>query len=237
MQTGEGNSAGMTGAKTFLTSDKPAIPMHYPGFILRTLCKDGHAAEDLLAGTGLTADQFVDPYFRAPFDSGKRFVINVLEQTGDPHIGLRIARVFEAHIMGLPAYTAMNAATFRDALEILNRFFSMTFPAMELRFPSEAGGLGDGELAIRLRPRFPVDEISYFASCSALIVCHQLLKGILRERIVASRFETYVSEPDDWAVVAPDFDPIPVLFDAPENRLIFKGEFLDRPLPGADPLN
>ena len=236
--TDEGRSTpNAAGGRWVLTSDKPTVPMHYPGFILRTLCKEGYDADDLLAGTGLTPEQFVDPYFRAHFNVGKRFVLNTLEITADPHIGLRLARKFEAHVMGLPAYTAMNAPSFLDALGVLSRFFSMTFPAMELSFPSGGAGLKPGEAAIRLRPRFPVDEIAYFASCSALIVCHQLLKAILREPIVASRFETYVSEPEDWSTVAAEFDPIPASFGAAENLLIFQDGLLDRPLPGADPIN
>jgi len=226
-----------TGGLWVLPGDKPTVPMHYPGYILRTLRREGYDPGDLLAGTGLTPDQFVDPYFRTHFNVGKRFVINVLEITGDPHIGLRLARKFEAHIMGLPAYTAMNAPRFRDALDVLTRFFSMTFPAMELAFPSGGAGLKSGEAAIRLRPRFPVDEIAYFASCSALIVCHQLLKAILRKPIVASRFETYVGEPEDWSIVSTEFDPVPVSFGAAENLLIFQEELLDCDLPGADPIN
>lgn len=220
-----------------LTRDTPALPLNYPGFMFRTFRQDGYKAEDLLAGTNLTEDSFADPYFRSEFWTLQRFVLNAIEQTRDPHIGPRLALRFETNFIGLPAYAAMNAACMKDALEVLNRFFCLTFPAIEFSFPAGETGLKPGEAAIRLRPIFPLEGITYFVSSSALIVCNGILKAMLRAEQVASRAEITINEPQGWADVSREICSVPLRFGAPENRLVFPAELLTRPLPGADPIN
>lgn len=50
-------------AKAFGPAD-PALPMHYPGFVYRTLTQEGHDTDVLLAGTGLTDALLKDPNHR-----------------------------------------------------------------------------------------------------------------------------------------------------------------------------
>jgi len=176
------------------TPEDPALPMTYPGFVFRVLCTEGHAPSALLSGTGLTADSFADPNFRRGFAPLRRLLLNAIEQSGDPHLGIRLAKKFQPTFFGLPAYAAMNAGRFRDGLEVLNRFFFLAFPAVEFRFPDEGAELNDGDVAVRLRPKFPFTGIEYFASLSALVACAGLFRAIIRMDDVVSRVETTTSE-------------------------------------------
>ncbi len=214
----------------------PTCPMNYPGFVFRTLLKDGYEAEALLSGTGLTEELLVDPNTRIEFATLRRFLLNAVEQSGDPHLGLRLAQRFDARVIGLPAYAAMSAARFSDAVEILNRFFFLTFSAIEFTFPDLEAQRKSGEAAIRLRPMLPLEEAAYFVSSSALVVCDGLLKAVLGTGRIVSRAETTVSEPEGWADVAPCVD-FPIRFAADGNRLFFPEALLSRPLPGADPIH
>lgn len=222
-------------SKTFTTED-PALPMNYPGFVFRALRNDGYEAGALLVGTGLKESHLKDPHFRCGYEALRRFYLNALEQTGDPHLGIRLALRFDPTYIGLPAYAAMNAARFRDALSVLNRFFFLTFPAIEFTFPDNAANPRPGEAAIRLRPKLPLGNIAYFACTSALIACHGLCKWILRTDQVALRAEATISEPEGWSTVAAQVG-FPVRLGASENRLMFPKALLNRPLPGADPIN
>ena len=221
--------------KTF-TLDDPALPMNYPGFVFRTLCSEGHDAKTLLAGTGLSEEHLHDPKFRTGFAPLRQFLLNAIVATDDHHLGVRLGWRFEPNYIGLPAYAAMNAKSFEDALVFLTRFFFLSFPAIDFSFPDTEAGLGMSEAAVRLRPKFPFDDITYFGTSSALIGCNGLFKSVLRAEQVTSRGEMTIRKPEGWEEIAGDIG-FPIRFEASENRLIFPSELLTQPLPGADPIN
>ncbi len=218
------------------TMEDPALPMHFPGFVFRTLRKQGHDADALLAGTGLTEELLRDPNYRFAFSSLRRLTVNAMEQTGDPHLGTRLGKCFDANYIGLPAYAAMNALDFKNALDVLSRYFFLAFPTIEFAVLDDQGDPECGETAVCLRPRFALEDIAYFISGFALVACDGLFKKLLRVPQVASRGEMMVSEPDGWAAVSAEIG-FSVGFDAQENRLMFPSELLHEPLPGADPVN
>lgn len=218
------------------TPDDPALPMNYPGFVFRTLREDGYAAEALLAGTDLDETRLGDPHFRCGFQPLKRLFLNAMAQTGDAHLGVALALRFQPTYVGLPSYTAMNAATFRDGLDILERFFHLTFPAFELRLMEGQGEMPGGEAVLRLRSKFPFTEIEYFGLSSAVVAINGLMKAMLAADAVARRAELTIGAPDGWATIEEKLG-FPVQFGAAENRIVFPAELLTRPLPGSDPIN
>jgi len=213
-----------------------ALRMTYPGFVFRVLAKEGHDLEQLLANTGLRKEVLSDPEFQTGIPKLRRFILNAIEQTGEPHLGVRLAQQFEASFIGLPAYAAMNAATFEGALAVLSRFFFLAFPAIEFTFPDKDAPVQPGEFAIRLQSKIPLEEISYFASVSALVACEELCKAILRTPKAALRGEMSTSRPEGWASVEGKVG-FPVRFEASANRLFLPQTLLTRALPGEDPLN
>jgi len=210
--------------------------MNYPGFVFRILRAEGHAAEALLAGTGLTEDAFVDADARTEFSSLRRFFRNGVEVTGEPHLALRLAQRLDARLIGPAAYAAMTAARFEDALDVLNRFFSLTFTAIEFGFSGDDAEQGGSEAAIRLRPKLELDDVAYFVCSGALVVCDGLLRAILQRDNAATRAETTVAEPEGWADAARHLD-FPIRFAAAETKLFFPRSLLDATVPGADPIN
>lgn len=211
--------------------------MNYPGFIFRTLCRDGCRVQSLLAGTGLTSEPFADPDFRIEFPVLQRFILNAIEVTGDPHLGPRLARRFEPSSIGLPAYAAMNAACLEDALEVLSRFFGLAFSSIDFGLSADRTGLARDEVAIVLRPRHSFQDIEYFVFSSALVVGHTLLKAILRAEHVILRAEIATRVPGEGGQLSAEIGSVPVLSGARENRLVIPAQVLSRPLPGADPID
>jgi len=221
---------------TVSSTDEQAVPMHYPGFVFRVLREEGVDPESLLAGTGLTPETLGDPRHRTGLEPPRRLFLNAIEQTGDPHLGVRLGSRFEPHHIGLPAYTAMSAATFADALDVMNRFFSLTFPLIEFTFPCSDADPRPDEVALRIRPRLHLEDLTYFVAVSALIACDGLCKAILRCGRFATRAEANAAKPQDWARVAPRID-FPIRFGAQDHRLYFPKTLLDCRLPGAEPIN
>lgn len=223
-----------------LTREDSALPMHYPGFVYRALCEEGVPSADLLAGTELTAELLHDPNHRFSFLSLRRLTLNALDLTGEPHLGIRLGKRFEATYIGLPAYAAMNAASFIDALNVLSRFFVLTFPTIDFHVLKDASDHGTGggqdEAEIQLRPNLPYDEIRYFISGFALSACDGLFHSILRRPKVTLRGQMMADKPADWDTVSAQF-AFPVSFGGDEVRLFVPAELLDLPLPGTDPVN
>lgn len=219
------------------TANDAACPMNYPGFVFRELRKSGYKADALLRGTALTEERFQDPNFRVEFLTLRRFILNAIETTGDPHLGPRLALRFEANYIGPPAYAAINAPRLVDGLEVLGRFAHLTFPAIEFAFPTKSGIPRSGEAAISIRAKFPFEDIAYFVTSSALLVLNSLLKDMLRMPLVASRCDVTMSEPAGWAEISKEVTRVPVRFEAPKTRIFFPAELLDMPLPAADPIN
>ncbi|MEO1291526.1 MAG: AraC family transcriptional regulator ligand-binding domain-containing protein [Pseudomonadota bacterium] len=218
------------------TPETPALPMNYPGFVFRKVLEYGHSADALLAETGLTENHLRDPHFRSGFQPLRRLLLNAIEQTEDPHLGVTLAQKFQPTFIGLPAYAAINAAQFRAGLEVLERFFFLSFPAIELKLIEEVSGPHSGQAAFRIRSKFPFGSIEYFGFSSAIIAIAGLLKEMLRSDQVATRADMTVSRPDGWHEVENKLG-FPVHFEAAENQIIFSSTLLGRPLPGSDPFN
>jgi len=223
-------------ARKVFTPDDPALPMNYPGFVFRKLREESYSAEELLAGTGLEETLLSDPHYRCGFQPLQRLLVNAIEQTDDPHLGVRLAREFQPTYIGLPAYTAMNAATCRTGVAALERFFFLNFPAFDLKLLERDHGLRDDEVAIRFWSKFPFDVLEYFAFSSVMIAINGLLKAMLGIEQVTTRAELTTSRPDSWSDIA-DIVRVPVSFGAGRNQIVFRQDHLDRPLPGADPIN
>lgn len=218
-------------------ADYTACPMNYPGFVFRELHKMGYSAEALLEGTGLSVEGLHNPDAHIDLPTLRQFIMNAIRLSHDPHLGLRLALNFETHYIGPPAYAALSAPTLKDGLTVLKRFLHLTFPAFDFSFNEEAVVSQWGEAEIILSPKFPLEEISYFATGSALLVLNQLLKQMLRLPLVASHCEVTITEPSGFDEVSSLFIGVPVRFNGQENRIFFPSSLLDKSLPGADPIN
>nr|WP_280111607.1 AraC family transcriptional regulator [Roseivivax halodurans] len=206
--------------------------MTYPGFVFRTLRDRGYSEGALLAGTGLESQQLEDPHFRSGFPPLRRLLLNAIEETGNPHLGVTLARGFLPTYIGLPAYAAMNAARFRDGLGVLERYFFLSFPAIDVRLDRLPGGAA----TVRVRSRFPFGELEYFGIGSAVVAIDGLLKAMLGSDRVTDRVDMAFGPPDGWSDIAP-LIAFPVRFAAEKNLIVFDAGLLDQPLPAADPLN
>ncbi|MEM6741038.1 MAG: hypothetical protein AAF646_13040, partial [Pseudomonadota bacterium] len=63
-----------------------------------------------------------------------------------------------------------------------------------------------------------------------------MLKAMLRVDQVAIRADMAVDTPEGWTCTEAKIG-FPIRFGATENQIIFSKALLDRPLPGADPIN
>jgi AraC-like DNA-binding protein len=218
------------------TDKVKATPVNYPSFVFRSVCKSPTDIASVLAGTGLTSETFERPGFRLELPIMRRFLSNVIQHTQDPHIWLRLAPNYKTEYIGLPAHAAMNAPRLVDGLEIFNRFEQLAFPLIGYSFDRTHAGRATSECEICYRHKFP-DDLTYCLLGCSLIVALNVLDEMLKIRGVATRVEFSVPKPDGWDALAADIGLVPFHFGAAQSKIVFPTDMLERPLPGADPIN
>ena len=210
--------------------------MTIPGFVFRTLHSAGYCPEKLLAGTGLTEQKLADPDVRVEFPILRRLLANAHDVTEDHHLGFRLGLQFEPTFTGLPAYTALSAQTFGEGLDILSRFFFLTFPAVELRVLKTSALAQDDEIAVSIRTTINLGDLSYFSDSHSLAATDRFLKSMLRSPSITLRGKMMHPEPETWSDIA-SMIGFPIVFNASDNALILPASLLHQRLPGADPVN
>jgi len=130
----------------------------------------------------------------------------------------------------------MNAARFEDGLTVLTKYLCLSFPAFELHLLEDHSSLQKGEVAIRLRIKFSFEDVEYFGVTSAIVVLNELMKAMLETDQAATRAEITLSPTRSWPAIEEKIG-FAVRFEAAENQIVFPAALLDKPLPGADPIN
>ena len=202
-------------------SDGPAAPTTFVCFVLRVLKREGYAVDAILAETGLTEQNLLDPDFKCGFRAKHRLLKNALTVTADPHLSVRLAAHFEPHFLGLPVYAAMNADTFRNAVSVLDRYLNLTFPSVAFAFPDKEAKTLPGEVAVTIRPLLNLGDATYLLCSSALVLMEQLFCAMLRTPRVASRAELVPIAPNGQRLKPGTF-PFPIQTNCAQNRLYFQ---------------
>jgi len=212
------------------TPKDAALTINYLGFVFRSLVAEGQNATTLLKGTGLTQEGLLNPDFRCTFEQHKAFVQNAIRQTGDPHLGPRMASRFKPLNIGLPASAAMSSDFGATALTVLQQFISLNFSILNFRFYQE----GD-HVILHWQPALDVAEIEYFVIGSSMVVCENFIRLLLLEEKVTERAELAMPEPPGWSTFKCSLS-FPVRFNQAQNRILLPSRILNQPLAGADPL-
>ena len=206
--------------------------MNYPGFVFRMLLDDGFQAADILAGTGLQASSLEDPEVRISFKALAGLLQNGVALSEDPHLGPKLAKRFQPHSIGLPAFAAMSAASFEDGLGVLQKFLILTFSTVEFVLDDNR----NDEASVLLRPRLEHGPMSVFLFTSGIVICDLLCRSMLGAPQAFIRAELALSTPRDAAEIEAAVG-LPILFEAAQHRLFFPAALLPEKLPNADPIN
>lgn len=212
------------------TSKDAALTINYIGFVYRILVSEGFTSKTLLKGTSLTEEALLNPDYRCTFEQHKKFVLNAISVTGDPHLGPRMAARFNPINIGLPASAAISSDIFSTALTVLQQFISLNFSILSFDYKEE----GD-HLIIRWQPAVDVSDIEYFVVGSSLVVTDNFWKLLLNIEQVTEYAEFAFPEPDGWQAFSKSLS-FPVYFNAPFNKMVLPNRFLTQPLSSTDPL-
>ncbi|MBS0305212.1 MAG: AraC family transcriptional regulator [Proteobacteria bacterium] len=79
-------------------------------------------AERVLHGSGLRAERLGDPHCRPHPLQYRRIILNMLELTGDPYLGIDLGHEFRLSDLGILGYALMSSPTLAASREIWDRY-------------------------------------------------------------------------------------------------------------------
>ncbi|EDM80381.1 putative transcriptional regulator [Plesiocystis pacifica SIR-1] len=189
----------------------------------------GIAAGELFGPLGWTLDALATPSARLTAAQAGELLARAVELTKDPGLGIRLGARAPVPILGLMGFALMTSATLGDALRQLVELLPAQSDAFRLDFVS-----GEGQATLYLS--VPGD----FGRCQdialvASIVGVQGVASHLTGRVVPIVGELAVAAPEGWREVGLP-EGMRCTFDAPEHRVVFRTEDLERPVVSAEPV-
>ncbi len=95
-------------------------------FYLSRMAARGFSAEQVLKDTGLHPDRIGSDSLRANPQQYRRVILNIIELTQDPFIGLALGAEFKISDLGVLGYAALSAATLEQAREVFTKYYSLS---------------------------------------------------------------------------------------------------------------
>lgn len=91
-------------------------------YYVRKMASRGFSTEQVLAETGITEADLLNPWFRADAARYRRIINNMLTLTGDEFLGLSLGSAFKPSDLGMVGYAALSAPTLKKAREVILRY-------------------------------------------------------------------------------------------------------------------
>ena len=197
-------------------------------FTYKELMRRGIDLGDSIAWQPFLGRLETDTDFNLSYEVSVRLIAEAVRLSGDPDLGLSVGfqRPISAYGQLLP--TLMSSETYYHALEVAVRYHYVLGSLVEIKLQP----LDTGDVALIFQPRYPVGSVRRF-----------LMQKSISHTLVQAKFlnpskEACKSVSFDFPGTVParlrDMFESPVLFQQPENRIVFSGEELRRPIPTSD---
>ncbi|MCU1355988.1 MAG: AraC family transcriptional regulator [Acidimicrobiales bacterium] len=200
----------------------------WTGTLLRALAERGIDGAELAAQAGIAEHALDDPDRRIPLDASTRLWAAAVAATGNPGLGLDVARHVRPGTFHALGHAVVTSPTWRGALERIARFSrvtaDMTVASIESNADEVTLVLGWSEPGTR-----PADEAIDAVLAGIVHTSRFLLDASVAPSAVA--FERV--EPADRSL----FDRVfrcPLTFDAPAVRLTYDAATADRSVSGGN---
>jgi AraC-like DNA-binding protein len=196
--------------------------------IVEALQLDGIDCQQLFAELGLDYAALADPEARFAQDGMTRLWLRAVEASGNPAIGLNMARVIRPSSFSVVGYALMSSSTLREGFARLVRYQRIIAEGADLSLRAEAQGY-----ALRLAihgDRLPPAPQSAEASLAYMLAFARWIGG---PAVQPLQVRLQGPAPAQSAPYREVF-AAPLQFDSNEYALLFAREVLDRPLPTAN---
>ncbi|MFS0827851.1 AraC family transcriptional regulator [Pseudomonas phoenicis] len=200
-------------------------PLHLSDCIAKHLVHKGLPIDDVLAGSGLRADDFKIASRMLDIQQEQQIIRNALKLGGDPYLGLDLGRSARISAYGLLGYAMLTASTLREGLEIPIRLPALLGTYFQLKITANSGVVQI--LAENCRAPVDLEPILTELCLSSFktLIEDMLLKPVALEEVSLRYMAT-----DDPAIYEEMFG-CPVAFSASVSSIAVDASLLDKVLP------
>ena len=198
--------------------------------IRRTLDEAGLDSPALFAAAGLDIAALTDPQARYPVVNTNRLWRLAVESTGNPAIGLSVARQAGPLTFHALGYSLVASATLKDAFERLQRYFRVVSDGAELCFAREGW-----QYRCEIRIDGQAVEPAYESIDAFAFVIVRMCRGLYRRDYGPLRVALRRPAPADPSPYLRAFKTAEVSFGAPTNALWFDSAHFEQTLESANP--
>ncbi|HKU42099.1 MAG TPA: AraC family transcriptional regulator ligand-binding domain-containing protein [Polyangiales bacterium] len=197
----------------------------YLTLIAHVASKYGIAQTDLLRAAALSAIDLNDPDARIPSAAFYAALRHVLERSGDPALGFRLAHALDLRKQGFWGYALLSSQTMRDRIDVHRRYQSLRAPAA-FEFRVE----GDRAVFEVSSHGIPPDLVTTVLDWGFAGACLQHRRRLTRADPELELWLHYAERPHHGELRA--IVGGPVVFEAACDRLQLPAADLDQRLPG-----
>ena len=197
---------------------------------VRALCRALEAAgcdsAAALAAAGLDAKAMDGPTARCPVTGSLKLWKVALDKTGDPAFGLKVASYIRPTSFHAMSYGMTASSTLKEAFERAQRYCHIVSDAVDYEFY-----LAGAEYHFIISPSADLGDAPIDAVVGLYV---RMCRSLIGREFSPLRVEFRRSQPekvDDFLTLL----RAPLVFDAPETRLVFDRESVERPLDGGNP--
>ena len=190
----------------------------------------GHAADAVLAGSGVNQEMLASTDFLMDINQSKAIVANMIALTGDQGIGLEIGRQTELVDLGLVGYLMMSSQTAGEATQYwINYRNALIGMLIDLRLEQSS----PDDWSLTFTESVPLGFIYNFCVEEQLVMICKLGGELTASSPVMKQLELSYPMPSHHALYKNHFKG-PIKFNAPSTRISFSSPRLDQPLRGND---
>ncbi|NWF25479.1 AraC family transcriptional regulator [Streptomyces sp. PKU-EA00015] len=215
----------------FLTDPRygsATITPHLLRYLTLVAAERGHDLGPPLRRAGLSEAALSAVGQRISYRQGSSVIREAMRDLDDPALGLAVGRRQRATAWGLVGLGLQASPTLHDALELGVRHHGVTGSMLDYRTRTVPDGA-----AILATARYTDSELRAFLLEKAFAGIVALVRDSLDETFAPHTVAVHHPRPP-YGDAYEDYFRCPVVFDAPDDRIVFGGDWLRTPLPGAD---
>jgi AraC-like DNA-binding protein len=200
--------------------------------LVRTLQSRGLDTAALLRRAGLEPAMLQDPNGRVPVRSMSRLWALAVEESGDPCLGLKAAAFIQPatfHGLGMALLASQNLG---DALQRSARFSRIVSSAADITIERTPRGL---KQVMRWRAEVPLVEAAIDLIMASTLKMGMLLLGMDEQAPRPLELRLQRSATPAMRAEFEAYFGCPIWFEDQENSLLVPQEWIERPLPMANP--
>lgn len=184
-------------------------------FFLARMAYRGFSYEQVLAGTTIREEQLANELFRPTTQQSRRIILNLIELTQDPSIGIALGAEFKISYLGVLGYAALSAATLEQSRELF-----VKYGALSEHFFTSINYLKNGRWWSEIRDTFVLGDLMHFAVEEFASETMVLASSLTNRPFPILELHMTYPQPRDVGSYLRRFN-CPLYFNQPRNIVVF----------------